>query len=231
MFHGEPRCAPRARCPSPAVPLLPLTPRLRDGGRHLPALIMIGMQLATSLRLPLGWSHDGALSCHPYARRGGERDGRAPHHHGVRMPATAGVMDWWRPPRGQVTAGTPCLYRINCHRGNANTSPQSTPRRPAPPPGRPKPNPGRRPPGAPTHTGRSATATTGRGRWGRTSALAVGMTPSGPERCEAPMHSSARCSTPPDPSRLPPARGAAAAGRRCTTGPHSRTGLWRVPPA
>src|SRR5262249_12591195 len=106
---------------------------------------------------------DGVLSCHPYARRGGERDGRAPTPprgayagHGQRdgLVVTAarpgGVLRRpRRPPRGQGTAGTPC---------------RQTPRRPAPPPGRRRSTPGSRPPGAPTQPGRSATPTTGRGR-------------------------------------------------------------------
>ena len=229
----------------PAVPLLPLTHRWRGGGRPPPALVTIGMPIAPSIRLPLGWTPDGVRSCHPSARRGGERDGRAPTPprgayagHGQRdgLVVTAarpgGVLRRpRRPPRGQGTAGPPCRHGGHGHSSPAKTSPQSTPRRPAPPPGRRRATPGSRPPGAPTQPGRRATATTGRGRQGLTSAPAGGMTPTSPERCDTPTRSSGPCSTPPDPSRPPPGRGAAAAGRHCRGGPHSATGPWRGPPA
>ena len=77
MFHGEPRGAPRARCLSPCGAPAAAHPSMAGRGRPPPVLVPIGMPIAPSIRLPLGWPPDGVLACHPYARRGGERDGRA----------------------------------------------------------------------------------------------------------------------------------------------------------
>jgi hypothetical protein len=79
-FTGSLVALPVLAASPPAVPLLPLTHRWWGGGRPPPALVTIGMPIAPSIRLPLGWTPDGVLSCHPYARRG-ERDGRAPTPH------------------------------------------------------------------------------------------------------------------------------------------------------
>jgi hypothetical protein len=212
-FTGSLVALPVLAASPPAVPLLPLTHRWWGGGRPPPALVTIGMPIAPSIRLPLGWTPDGVLSCHPYARRGGERDGRAPtpprgayaghgQHDGLVVTAVrpGGVLRRpHRPPRGEGTAGTPCRHGGHGHSGPAKTSPQSPPHRPAPPPGRRRSTPGSRPPGAPTQPERSATATTGRGRQGLTSTPAVGMTPTSPERWDTPTRSSGLCSTPPNP--------------------------------
>ena len=77
-FTGSLVALPVLAASPPAVPLLPLTHRWRGGGRPPPALVTIAMPIAPSIRLPLGWPPDGVLACHPYARRGGERDGRVP---------------------------------------------------------------------------------------------------------------------------------------------------------
>src|SRR5215470_2026712 len=76
-FTGSLVALPVLAASPPAVPLLPLTYRWRGGGRPPPVLVTIGMPIAPSIRLPLGWPPDGVLACHPSARRGGERDGRA----------------------------------------------------------------------------------------------------------------------------------------------------------
>src|SRR5205085_68279 len=76
-FTGSLVALPVLAASPPAVPLLPLTHRWRGGGRPPPVLVTIGMPIAPSIRLPLGWPPDGVLACHPYARRAGERDGRA----------------------------------------------------------------------------------------------------------------------------------------------------------
>jgi len=147
-FTGSLVALPVLAASPPAVPLLPLTHRWRGGADLLQswcrlacrspppyAFLWAGPPMACSLATPMPGVVASATA------------GRS-HPHGVRTPATASVMDWWWPPRG---TGASCGDRATRHRGHghsspAKTSPQSTPRRPAPPPWRSRSTPGSRPP-------------------------------------------------------------------------------------